>query len=215
VRRVWDYLKDELKDERLLNAIKAAERHADGLLDQKALGLAITEANRARGKYDVTRAVYETVRYRPGGPYEATRLVTDRVSRHVASLVVPAPNSVYGTYVGGIYVARYIRARVPTNPVARQAWLEAENAEFTAQCKIVRDIFASPFRPVANLSHVPPAVITLAQTIYDERTFDQMPELADALEQAGCTDKAILDHCRGPGPHVRGCWLIDLLLGKS
>jgi len=42
-----------------------------------------------------------------------------------------------------------------------------------------------------------------------------MPILADALEDAGCTDAAILEHCRGPGPHVRGCWVVDLILGKS
>jgi hypothetical protein len=55
----------------------------------------------------------------------------------------------------------------------------------------------------------------LAQTIYDERAFDRLPILADALEEAGCTDTAILDHCRQPGEHYRGCWAVDLLLGKS
>ncbi len=55
----------------------------------------------------------------------------------------------------------------------------------------------------------------LARSIYDDRAFDRLPVLADALEDAGCTDAAILDHCRGPGPHVRGCWVVDLILGKS
>ena len=58
-------------------------------------------------------------------------------------------------------------------------------------------------------------VLGLAQAIYDERAFDRLPILADALEDAGCTDAAILEHCRGPGPHVRGCWVVDLLLGKQ
>jgi hypothetical protein len=57
--------------------------------------------------------------------------------------------------------------------------------------------------------------VNLAQTIYDQRAFDQMSNLADALEDAGCTDAAILDHCRSPGPHVRGCWVVDLLLDKQ
>jgi hypothetical protein len=55
----------------------------------------------------------------------------------------------------------------------------------------------------------------LAQGIYDERAFERLPILADALEDAGCTDAAILVHCRGPGPHVRGCWVVDLILGKQ
>jgi hypothetical protein len=55
----------------------------------------------------------------------------------------------------------------------------------------------------------------MAQAIYNERGFDRLPILGDALEDAGCTDRDILDHCRGPGPHVRGCWAVDLLLGKG
>ena len=81
------------------------------------------------------------------------------------------------------------------------------------------DIFGNPFRPVQvdptwlrwNDSTIP----KIAQSLYDDRAFDRMPILADALEDAGCTDAAILDHCRGPGPHSRGCFLIDLLLGKE
>jgi hypothetical protein len=55
----------------------------------------------------------------------------------------------------------------------------------------------------------------LAQGIYDDRAFDRLPILADALEDAGCDNADILAHCRGPGEHVRGCWVVDLLLGKE
>jgi hypothetical protein len=58
-------------------------------------------------------------------------------------------------------------------------------------------------------------VVSLAHSIYEARAFDRLPILADALEEAGCTDAEILTHCRGPGPHVRGCWVVDLILGKS
>src|SRR5579862_3922724 len=77
------------------------------------------------------------------------------------------------------------------------------------------DILGNPFRPVA----VDPAwktgnVIGLATAIYDERAFERMPILADALEEAGCQERAILDHCRQTAEHVRGCWAVDLLLGR-
>lgn len=60
-----------------------------------------------------------------------------------------------------------------------------------------------------------PKVVELAQRIYADRAFDRLRALADALEEAGCHDADILGHCRGPGPHVRGCWVLDLILGKE
>ena len=58
-------------------------------------------------------------------------------------------------------------------------------------------------------------VVQLARHIYQECEFGAMPILADALQDAGCENEVILNHCRGPGPHVRGCWVIDLVLGKE
>jgi hypothetical protein len=81
---------------------------------------------------------------------------------------------------------------------------------------LLRDIFGNPFRPVTTDSGwLTPRVVTPARTIYDDRAFDRLPILADALEEAGCTNADILAHCREPGPHVRGCWVVDLLLGKE
>jgi hypothetical protein len=93
---------------------------------------------------------------------------------------------------------------------------QAVPEEQAAQATLVREVFGNPFRPVS----LPPSirtltVVTLAQAIYDDRAFECLPVLADALEEAGCTDVDILAHCRGPGPHVRGCWVVDLVLGKS
>jgi len=59
------------------------------------------------------------------------------------------------------------------------------------------------------------AVVKVARTVYEERRFEEMTVLADALEEAGCTCAALLDHCRQPGEHVRGCWLVDLLLQRE
>lgn len=88
--------------------------------------------------------------------------------------------------------------------------------EYKHQCHLLRDIFGNPFRPVViDPAWLSPNVVALARTIYEERAFDRKPELAEGLDAAGCHDAEILGHCRQPGPHVRGCWLVDLILGKS
>ncbi len=58
-------------------------------------------------------------------------------------------------------------------------------------------------------------VVALASGIYAERAFDRLPILADALEEAGCNHPDVLAHCRGSGPHARGCWVVDLVLNRS
>jgi hypothetical protein len=93
----------------------------------------------------------------------------------------------------------------------------SETAELLAQADLLRDIFGPmPFRPLpVDPSWLTPAVVSLAQVIYEHRCLDRLPVLADALEGNGCTDADLLGHCRGPGPHVRGCWTVDLVLGKQ
>ncbi len=89
----------------------------------------------------------------------------------------------------------------------------------TLAVAILHDLFGNPFRPASlNLAWLAwngGTVKRLAAAIYDDRAFERLPILADALEEAGCTDADILAHCRGPGPHVRGCWVVDLLLSKD
>ncbi len=102
---------------------------------------------------------------------------------------------------------------------------------FVSECKfqtiIVREVFGNPLRsmpplPASVLTWNDSTVRRIAEVIYDERylpegTLDnaRLAILADALEEAGCTNADILNHCRQPGEHVRGCWVIDLLLGKE
>jgi hypothetical protein len=94
------------------------------------------------------------------------------------------------------------------------------------RAQMMREIFGNPFRrlpnPAAWRKWSGGAILKLAHAAYEERilpagTLDpvRLTVLADALEDAGCTDADILGHCRGPGPHVRGCWVVDLLLGKQ
>jgi hypothetical protein len=81
---------------------------------------------------------------------------------------------------------------------------------------LIREVFGNPFRPVAfDPAWRTGTAIELARQMYDAREFSAMPILADALQDAGCENADVLGHCRGPGPHVRGCWVVDLVLGNS
>jgi hypothetical protein len=92
--------------------------------------------------------------------------------------------------------------------------LAAETAE---QANIFRDVFGNPFRPVAfDPAWRTTDVLLLARGIYEERAFDRMPILADALQDAGCDSDDLLGHLRdATATHVRGCWALDLVLGKE
>jgi hypothetical protein len=92
---------------------------------------------------------------------------------------------------------------------------DAMHREQAAQCDLVRDLYGNPFRPV---SFEPGwgawqnrTVARLAAGLYEERRFSDLPVLADALEEAGCTNQTILEHCRGGREHARGCWVLDAL----
>jgi hypothetical protein len=94
--------------------------------------------------------------------------------------------------------------------------LEGRRRQCQRQVGVLKEIFGNPFRPVTfDPTWRTPEVMDLARGIYEDRAFDRLPVLADALEESGCQDAEILDHCRGPGLHARGCWAIDLILGKS
>jgi hypothetical protein len=120
------------------------------------------------------------------------------------------------------------RARVPGWNAARAAALTAEGAWAAAErvagmaaydADLLRHVFGNPFRPLPVepgwLARDGGAVRKLAQGLYDEGAFDHLPVLADALEEAGCTEAKLLGHLRGGGPHVRGCWAVDRVLGKG
>jgi hypothetical protein len=89
--------------------------------------------------------------------------------------------------------------------------------EQAAQCELLRDIFGTPFRKHSRVKKawLTDTVLSLARQMYESRDFSAMPILADALQDAGCENADILEHCRGLGPHVRGCWVVDLILEKE
>jgi hypothetical protein len=114
-----------------------------------------------------------------------------------------------GRYIAPLHAAQRAQAAL--------VWTGGERA---TQAALLRDVLGNPFRPSPRLPH---AVFAwndrtsprIAEHIYEERAFDRLPILADALLDAGCEDEELIGHCRSQGPHVRGCWAIDLLLGKE
>jgi hypothetical protein len=188
VRRVWD----ELHDERLREATEVAERFADGLVSARQLAAARNEAERlCKGIGDIIA--------------DHGAMAVQSLCERRASLFTSADST------SGIAAeARFDE---------KTSWGAAQDEEKRAQARLLRDIAGNPLRPVAFdrawLSWNDGALVNLAQAIYDGRAFDRVPILADALEDAGCDNADILSHLRGPGPHVRGCWVVDLLLGKQ
>jgi hypothetical protein len=164
------------------------------------------------------RAVEVTERYVDG------KATTEQRGRADVNAVLAAERSEQDTFEEA---AGWLAAWVGNERVDQTAEMTIENAGWLARlggpkiplCALLRDIFGIPFRPIALnptwLAWHGGTIPRISQGIYDERAFDRLPILADALEEAGCDNADILNHCRQPGEHYRGCWVVDLLLGKT
>ena len=184
-RRVWHLLTDE----RSRQAVEVAERYGDGFASRSERKAAAEAAHAARGNGQAAVAASFAVQ-------KATRdLSIDimNIAGDTATLVVYATEQANGT---------------------------ARELEYAVQATLIRDLFGNPFSPAptiapAALDWNDQMIVRVAQGIYDSRDFNRLPLLHVALSRAGCDDEAILSHCRSDGPHVRGCWVIDLILGKE
>jgi hypothetical protein len=177
-----------LSDERCKLAVEAAELYADGIISHRQLSNAMNEADAVSvwGEESV-------LAYTGYACFNAARC-EDR----------PGPYDDYGS------------AATFALDVIRQLDKDKLDEAVLYQCNVFRDVVGNPFSSVpVNQSWLASRVKRLAQGTYDSKDFNRLPILADALEDAGCTNADILSHCRGPGPHVRGCWVVDLLLGRS
>ena len=177
-----------IPDARAKEAIEVSERFADGSATRTQLGAA----------YSMAWEVYEEAMSveAPEEPY------------------ADAVEAACGEKIDAAAVARDARLEdFYGEPTPQEQAFTA--AERVAQAQLLRDLVGNPFRPTpVDKSWRSSDVLALARGIYDRGLYDRMPILADALEEAGCTDPEVLRHCRGPGPHVRGCWLLDGLLKK-
>jgi hypothetical protein len=117
-------------------------------------------------------------------------------------------------------IAAGASAREAADSVADRVVALAEPEEWdpieSTVCGLVREIAGNPFRRARfDADWRTETAVALARQMYEAREFSAMPILADALQDAGCADEQVLDHCRDPGPHVRGCWVVDLVLARE
>jgi hypothetical protein len=219
-RLIWHLLTDE----RIRREVEVAERFADGEATEAELDTAFGDAaNAPQGYYSVHAVGHRDpaqVFSVAGGAAGIFGWATEDAAKE--KLLRERPNEYVLVVPGGIRVANGVSDRSVwlAYDAAVAAGERAQEAADKTHCDLMRDIFGNLFRPSAAL---PPAVLAwgdstvrrIAQGIYEERAFGRLPILYDALLDAGCDDEAVLSHCRSDGPHVRGCWVIDLILGKE
>jgi hypothetical protein len=205
-------------------ALEVCERFADGLASAEDMA----------GCMPSTALVFSEV----GSPRLATEVAwraryldlagNTRPMRHGKS-IIGHPASEGAEFARGAISLAAAEYPKPADKSTISKKRAATISEKRAQAALIRDLFGNPF------SDLPPkkgqsaltkkcpewhtwndaTIPKLAQAIYEQGRFQELPMLADALDEAGCREEGILHHCRASGEHVKGCWVIDLLLGKS
>jgi hypothetical protein len=232
-RDVWDLVPSGQGRD----VVRAAERFADGRATADEMGAArnapagprprrmgVTAWRPARAAANATSspAAWSAA---VNAALAAARLCAARASGEAG--VSPVPPALAAALVaagpaGDAAPRRPSRAAPPDvvdDPQRQAAWVGGRDAAEARHADLLREVFGYPFRLLrvdpAWLRWRDGAVRNVAQAIYDEEHFGDLPVLADALEDAGCDDALLLEHCRRPGGHVRGCWALDLVLGKE
>jgi hypothetical protein len=190
-RSIWNLHGDEWSQP----TVKMAERFADGSVS----------VGRMSG---AQRRIYRIIRMPVPLPNGSPQVYAANAAKCAASLLPIDVATAIETAT--------IAACAPGKPV--DAWSRSKvPAEQKKQCDLLRCIFGNPFHRTASITPKvrksnQGAVLRIARKIYDEHRFEDLPRLADALEAAGCTSADLLDHCRANHEHVRGCWVVDLVL---
>jgi hypothetical protein len=208
VKRVERFLRE--KEGR--QAFKFAERLIEGPVSKPQIRRVYYKAGNAYWK------LIDQPGQGNGCPYTAALLAASDALAHPWLELSPLATCFVSHFHEAACAASFALANADASPSSAEGspWHLAVRAELKGQTALLRDISGNPFRPVALCpSWLTPNVTGLATTIYEDLVFDRMPILADALEEAGCDNADILTHCRGPGPHVRGCWVLDLLTGRG
>lgn len=196
-----------LPDADARGAIRVAEQVADGTATVSELHGVRSEVKRL---YDNLEPTWQM----PEGA-ERTALHARWVALSFADSVCSSPQK--AAYMANSYDKEIPNLTKPPRGHRQPTHWELVCACKRAHCQFLRDIFGNPFRPITfSPEWRTDTAFTLARQMYDAREFSAMPILADALQDAGCDSDDILNHCRDVNQvHVRGCWVVDLVLGKE
>jgi len=206
-RRIWHLIQDE--DSR--KAIDVFEKYADGKADE-------VELDEAReNSYDAHGAAHRAA---TAAGWSASAWVTNAAANAASCVTFHSQDWLSDT---SFFETAIWAARASAGPQVEGIWSDSAHpdrlaAEYQEQSGLLRHIFNSFHLLLIEplwLSWNDATVVSIAHRIYDGRRFSDLPILGDALQDAGCDQADILNHCRQPGEHVRGCWLVDLLLDKS
>ncbi len=201
-RRVWE----SLKNKRSRRAAKIAEKYAEGVVNDMKLRAVYT-------------AAYDAFVHTDGDSIEElTAWIAADVAASDAYLAATSATKV-ADLVAHVGAYGLDTSDSASTEATEAVYCIARRTEQAMQSCLLRCIIGNPYRHVTInplwLAWKESTVVKLAQSMHEERASDPLPVLADALEDAGCDNADILAHCRGPGPHVRGCWVVDLILGKQ
>jgi hypothetical protein len=215
-RRVWS----SLEHEEFRDAVRKAESFADGLVDraemleahEKALAIFVKLERKGPSRDNGPGAALTASGF-PAPPKSIWERIADALDDPWWEDEMDR-----GDPLGPALVTARLAAWAAANLQGQRNVFVAPAtiAERLEQTALVRCLFGNPFRPLpASAAWLTREVRALADAIYAERAFDRMPLLADALEASGCTSPELIEHCRSDRDHARGCWVLDLLLGKG
>lgn len=230
-RRIWHLIPDARSQQSVL----VAENYADGSITEEEIGIqwqlardASNEAERRSEEMIPSWCDLDPVASPPPRWEEALDFAAaacehclESPSKQGAKSAAMCARFAAGTYAASqlpdapqwLAEEEYFRMRCTK---VRRIESDASAVLGAEQAKLIREVSGNPFRPVAiDDRWLTSTVVDIAEAIYEERAFDRMPILSDALMDAGCDSEEMITHCRGNGPHVRGCWVVDLLLGKT
>jgi hypothetical protein len=204
-RRVWHLLNADVSKP----GVEVIERYSDGLATDSELDAVFQAAarygRRAERKFG-RRSPEADLAYRDS---QQAYLVSYAAQRdvHLGMVLI---------YTTQCKLREVVGYKPYIDPKAHEEWHRLVEADGANLAVLLSEVIGNPFRPVTvDPRWLTSTAVALARAIYDERAFDRLPILADALEDAGCDNTDLLAHCRGDGPHVRGCWAVDLVLGKE
>jgi hypothetical protein len=195
-------VESQFTDDRSKHALSVAERHADGVADDAELQAAYEAAEQ------VASALQSSIREQGGDPNKDSHcLAAWAVFNACDRPLRPQYDDNY--YGAGGSALDFVLMQTGDA-------LDATHPHRQRMMPLLREVIGNPFHPVTfEAAWRTSIVLALAQVAYDRRDFGSLPVLADALEDAGCDCRELLDHLRAAGPHVRGCWALDLVLSKE